>query len=1042
MIHYSLISDHSKLRSAINQAYLCDESHYVQSLIAQYQLTDSESREISEQARNLIIRTREHTQTSGGIEALLQEYDLSSEEGVTLMCLAEALLRIPDPETADRLIKDKLSQADWEKHLGQSHSLFVNASTWGLMLTGKLVRFEQDSMNNLFGRLLARGSEPVIRLAINEAMNIIGQQFVLGETIETALKRSQDESLQSYLFSYDMLGEAALCKPGADIYLERYLHAINVMSNTQKISNDEFSAPGISVKLSALHPRFEFAQRERVIKELVPTVLLLTEQAREAGVSVTIDAEEAERLDVTLDVFEAVYNHKQLKDWQGFGLAVQAYQKRALAVIKWLADLAKLNHRRMMVRLVKGAYWDSEIKLAQVNGLQGYPVFTRKESTDVSYFACLKLILASIDYFYPQFATHNAYTVATVQSLFKTRHSYEFQRLHGMGEVIYHEILKSNSSVKCRVYAPVGNHRDLLPYLVRRLLENGANTSFVNRIENENLPIGELINDPVEKVKSLRQIPHPSIPLPINLFNKSRVNSNGINFTDVSDLEKIKQAFDLCTKTEWHSAPLIKGEISSGKLKSIVCPANPELTVGFVVESSPENISTAITIANDFRDEWANQPVESRAYIIECASNLLENHREELLYLCVQEGGRCIKDGLTEIREAIDSCRYYAMQARKTLQSQQLPGPTGESNILTMHGRGVIVCISPWNFPAAIFTSQIVAALVSGNTVVAKPAQQTPLVAMRIVQLLHQAGIPVEALSLLPGKSSVMSEHLLTDERIAGVVFTGSTQVAKTINEKLAQRPGPIVPVIAETGGQNVMIVDSSALPEQVVVDVMTSAFNSAGQRCSALRVLFVQVDIAERIIELLSGAMNELIVGDPQELATDVSSLIDSDSKAKVMKHIKHFIKLEKLICQSPVNARLLKDNYIAPTVIEINSLSELKGEVFGPVLHIIRFAQDKLDDVLNDINNTNYGLTLGIHSRIQEKADYIIKRVRVGNIYLNRNMIGAVVGVQPFGGEGLSGTGPKAGGPNYLQRLVSERVVTTNTSAIGGNATLINLK
>jgi RHH-type proline utilization regulon transcriptional repressor/proline dehydrogenase/delta 1-pyrroline-5-carboxylate dehydrogenase len=1042
MIHYSLTSDTSSLRKEISHAYLIDETRLVKSLLIQAELDHTQSSAIAERARQLIITTRQQAKASGGIEALLREYDLSSQEGVALMCLAEALLRIPDPDTADQLIKDKLSYADWQKHLGHSHSFFVNASTWGLMLTGKLIRFEQESMSSVLNHLLARSTDPVIRMATQEAMSIIGQQFVLGETIESAIQRSQDASNQAYFFSFDMLGEAVLSMPDAQSYLERYLHAIQVLANKSQNARNEFEAPNISVKLSALHPRFEFAQRERVINELIPKILLIAQKARDAGISITIDAEEADRLDVTLDVFEAVYNHSSLGDWQGLGLVVQAYQKRALPMIKWLEDLAKKKHRRMMLRLVKGAYWDSEIKYSQEQGLDGYPVFTRKVITDLSYLACVKQIIASSKYFYPQFATHNAYTVATVLTLMKPGQDYEFQRLHGMGEAVYSEVKQTNPSINCRVYAPVGNHADLLPYLVRRLLENGSNTSFVNRIEDENLPIDELIRDPVVSVKSLESIPHPSIPLPRHLFNESRLNSRGINFTETTSLQDLDHAFTEIAKRDWHAAPLINGETRTGELKAIVSPANPDVIVGHVVESTQEHVIDALAVVYDYRNEWGNQAVDLRAEIAERAANLLEVHREELMYLCIQEGGRCIKDGLAEVREAIDSCRYYAMQARVTLTPQVLPGPAGESNTLRMHGRGVMLCISPWNFPVAIFTSQIIAALVAGNTVIAKPAHQTPLTAMRVVQLLHEAGIPADALALLPGESSVMSEPLLTDDRIAGVIFTGSTEVAKTINQSLAQRPGSIVPLIAETGGQNAMIVDSSALPEQVVTDVMTSAFNSAGQRCSALRVLFLQDDIAPRVIELLTGAIAELQVGDPLLLSTDVGSLIDAESKNKVMVHIAKLHKSEKFICQAKVDEKLLKDNYVVPVVFEISSLELLKEEVFGPVLHIIRYTSNELDHVINAINATKYGLTLGIHSRIEGKADYIAKRSRVGNIYVNRNMIGAVVGVQPFGGEGLSGTGPKAGGPNYLQRLIAERTVSINTSAIGGNATLLNLK
>ncbi|MGD8940504.1 MAG: bifunctional proline dehydrogenase/L-glutamate gamma-semialdehyde dehydrogenase PutA, partial [Gammaproteobacteria bacterium] len=824
-------------------------------------------------------------------------------------------------------------------------------------------------------------------------------------------------------------------------YLERYCHAIDAIGRSKRNAGNEFDAPGISIKLSALHPRFEFAQRERIANELIPRVVSLAQRARDAGIGLTIDAEEADRLSVTLDVLEAVYADPGLGDWQGLGLALQAYQKRALPVIKWLEDLASNKHRRIMLRLVKGAYWDTEIKRAQEQGLAGYPVFTRKVLTDLSYQACAKQILAAGDCFYPQFATHNAYTIAMIQTLVNPGQDYEFQRLHGMGQAVYAEVKRGDSPIKCRVYAPVGNHADLLPYLVRRLLENGANTSFVNRIENDKLPVEELIQDPVNSVKSLHSIPHPAIPLPRQLFGDTRLNSIGLNFNDATTLQSLDQSFTKLSQQLWRGAPLIDGKESSGEAKAVVSAVDPSVVIGHVVEAAADSVAEALTIADDIRDEWAYQPVEVRTAIAERTADLLEEHLEELTYLCVQEGGRCVKDAAAEVREAIDACRYYAAQARLTLTAHQLPGPTGESNTLSVHGRGVMVCISPWNFPVAIFTGQIIAALVAGNTVIAKPAHQTSLTAMRVVQLLHQAGIPSKALNLLPGKSSVISDPLLRDERVAGVIFTGSTEAAKTINLTLARRPGPIVPLIAETGGQNAMIADSSALPEQVVSDVITSAFNSAGQRCSALRVLFLQEDIAPRVIELLSGAVAELSVGNPLELSTDVGPLIDADRKSSVSAHISLLRKTAKFICQANVDDALLAHNYVAPTVFEIDSLALLKEEVFGPVLHIIRYKSNALDGVIDAINATRYGLTLGIHSRIESKANYIATRARVGNIYVNRNMIGAVVGVQPFGGEGLSGTGPKAGGPNYLQRLVAEQALTINTSAIGGNAALLNL-
>jgi RHH-type proline utilization regulon transcriptional repressor/proline dehydrogenase/delta 1-pyrroline-5-carboxylate dehydrogenase len=646
------------------------------------------------------------------------------------------------------------------------------------------------------------------------------------------------------------------------------------------------------------------------------------------------------------------------------------------------------------------------------------------------------------DCFYPQFATHNAYTIALVHSLAKPKQRYEFQRLHGMGQAVYREVKRVDPGIKCRVYAPVGNHSDLLPYLVRRLLENGANTSFVNRIENDKLPIDELIRDPVSVAKSLPTLPHPAIPLPRHLFGDARLNSKGLNFNDALASHNLDRAFAELSKRDWQAAPLINGKPRKGETIPVFTPANPLAVVGHVVEATADDATQALSITHGYRDEWANKDVEARTDIAEQAAVLLEEHSAELTFLCVQEGGRCIKDAWAEVREAVDSCRYYAKQARETLTPRMLHGPTGESNMLATRGRGVVVCISPWNFPVAIFTSQIIAALVTGNTVIAKPAHQTPLTAMRIIELLHLAGIPPPALTLLPGNSNIISEPLLRDARVAGVVFTGSTAAARKINQTLAKRPGPIVPLIAETGGQNAMIVDSSALPEQVANDVITSAFNSAGQRCSALRVLFLQEDIATRVIELLSGAIAQIRVDNPLLLSTDVGPLIDADNKNTVMKHIRRLSNTATFICQADVDKELLKQNYIAPTVFEIGALELLKEEVFGPVLHIIRYPSSELNQVINTINATHYGLTLGIHSRIEGKADYIAQRARVGNIYVNRNMIGAVVGVQPFGGEGLSGTGPKAGGPNYLLRLITERSTSINTSAIGGNATLLNLE
>ncbi len=1040
-IHYSHKSDMHPLRLEINKVCLADEAEIVRQLVQQVKIPEAVVVEIVSYAGTLIERIRSHVHERGAIDSLLHEYDLSTQEGITLMCLAEAMLRIPDAETADHLIKDKLGPAEWDKHMGHSHSFFVNASTWGLMLTGKLMRYEQETMDSVLIRLLARSSDPLIRTATRQAMNIIGHQFVLGETIEHAMQRIVKKGPENTLYSFDMLGEAALSKADAQRYRERYLYAVGILGHRQQDVKYPAEALEISLKLSALHPRFEYAQRKRVLDELVPDVLLIAQQAREAGVNVIIDAEEAARLEITLDVFEAVYTDQSMAGWEGLGIAVQTYQKRAPAVIKWLAAIAREGHRRIIIRLVKGAYWDSEIKQAQEQGLDGYPVFTRKPYTDLSYLACVQQVFELGEYLYPQFASHNAYTIAMIKKLAAPQQEYEFQRLHGMGEDVYDELLRDDSSVRCRVYAPVGSYNELLPYLVRRLLENGANNSFVNRIENERVAVDELTQDPVAAAVATDFNPHPRIPLPCRLFGQTRLNSSGINFYDTQTLLELERAFAGFQERDWHAASLIREPLSSDHVTAINNPANISETIGHVAESTIDHVCRALAVTYDYHPQWSRLSVEQRAQIAERAGKLLEAHRDELMYLCIREGGRCIRDSLSDLREAVDACHYYAMQARTSLSEQTLSGPVGESNTLSTHGRGVIICISPWNFPLAIFTGQIIAALLAGNTVIAKPAHQTPLTAMRIVELLHEAGIPLDALCLLPGQSNVIGPALLSDERIAGVIFTGSTAVARHINRTLTQHDGPIVPLIAETGGQNAMIVDSSALPEQVVHDVMASAFNSAGQRCSALRVLFLQDDIAERVIDLLKGAMDELSVGDPLSLATDVGPLIDAQSKKKIMSHIEWLQGSANYICKANVDADLLDGNFIAPVVYEIASLSMLKEEIFGPVLHVVRYAAAELDNVINAINNTGYGLTLGIHSRIEEKAQYIAQRVRAGNIYVNRNIIGAVVGVQPFGGEGLSGTGPKAGGPNYLQRLVNERIVTINTAAIGGNASLLNL-
>jgi RHH-type proline utilization regulon transcriptional repressor/proline dehydrogenase/delta 1-pyrroline-5-carboxylate dehydrogenase len=1043
MIFESELPDLDPLRVAIRDALVADEAASVEALLPQAAISANANARVAVQARKLVIAVREKRKTLGGIDAFMHEYDLASDEGVMLMCLAEALLRIPDADTADRLIRDKLAQGKWDAHLGHSKSLFVNASTWSLMLTGQIVRPDRlrtDDIGALLTRLTARLGEPVIRVVMNRAMRIMGHQFVMGRTIKEALKRSHTAAHKDYLHSFDMLGEAALSEEDAQRFYESYADAISTLADAAKQSGDVYSAPGVSIKLSALHPRFEFAKRERVLKELTPRVQALARLARDAGVAITLDMEEADRLDLTLDIFQAAFSDLP-PDWNAFGVALQTYQKRAVYVLEWLIELARKRKQRIPVRLVKGAYWDTEIKRAQQKGLHGYPVFTRKASTDVSYLACAKRTWAARDALYPQFATHNAHTVAFILEMVGDERDFEFQRLHGMGEELYGEIVGTGKlGVACRVYAPVGSHEDLLPYLVRRLLENGANTSFVNRISDEKLPVEEVIADPVATTRTTKPVPNPKIPLPVDLYAGERRNARGIDLSDSAALTSLAQDMAKSTSRSWTAQPIVNGKATTGQKKAITNPGDRRQIVGHVIEAGDSDIDNALNVAAAASQAWGRTEIETRAKCLERAADLLEQHRAELMALCIREGGKTIADALAEVREATDFCLYYAARARRDLETVAMPGPTGESNTLGLHGRGIFVCISPWNFPLAIFTGQIGAALVAGNTVIAKPAEQTPLIAARMVKLLHEAGIPADVLQFLPGEGASVGARLVADERIAGVAFTGSTETARLINKTLAARAGPIIPLIAETGGQNAMIVDSSALPEQVVKDVLASAFGSAGQRCSALRALFLQRDIAARVIGLLKGAMAELSVGDPALLTTDVGPVIDEQARHTLETHAKRMLRDATLIYQVELPPDTAHGTYFAPRAYALDSLDRLEREVFGPVLHIINYSSNEMDKVIESINKTGYGLTLGIHSRIDETVRYIQERVRVGNTYVNRDIIGATVGVQPFGGEGLSGTGPKAGGPHYLQRFATERTVTINTAAVGGNTGLFS--
>jgi RHH-type transcriptional regulator, proline utilization regulon repressor / proline dehydrogenase / delta 1-pyrroline-5-carboxylate dehydrogenase len=1031
------------LRDAISEAYLANEDSIVSDRIAQARLSQAEAEKTQSVATELVARIRAEGMRSGGVDAFMQEYALSSEEGVALMCLAEALLRIPDSETADKLIRDKIGGAKWDRHRAKSESLFVNASTWALMLTGRIVRLDDAArwdFEGILKRAVARSGEPVIRQAVMYAMRVLGRQFVLGRTIAEALREAKPLAANGYRFSFDMLGEAAYTKTDAARYAQSYRNALEVLAlNSPPDARAIFERPSISVKLSALHPRYEWVKRESVFSELMPVLVGLAGRARATNIAMTIDAEESDRLDLMLDVFEALGDAPEMRGWSGLGLAVQAYQKRAMPVLCWLADLANRQKRKIPVRLVKGAYWDSEIKRAQELGLVDYPVFTRKAATDTSFLACARVMLRSTEAIYPQFATHNAQTLAAIDVFAAGERDYECQRLHGMGEAL-HEFHRSRGGVATRIYAPVGSHEDLLAYLVRRLLENGANTSFVNRLADEEAPIAEIVADPVSLIASLRPHRNPKIPLPKDMLC-DRKNSGGFLWSDPKINEPLLLEMDAIVAAPHSAAPLIGGEIRSGAAADIRDPSDRRRLIGTVVEASNADVADALSRAHAAQPDWDGLRGGARADILLCAADLFESHRAELMALAVREAGKTLPNALGDVREAADFLRYYAERARKEFEgSCVLPGPTGESNELSLHGRGVFACISPWNFPLAIFAGQIGGALAAGNAVLAKPAEQTPLIAAAAIRLLHQAGVPGDVLHFLPGDGPRIGNAIFGDARLAGVAFTGSTEAASTINRALASRSGPIAALIAETGGQNAMIVDSTALPEQVARDVLTSAFDSAGQRCSALRVLFLQDDVADKMLNIILGAMDELKIGDPMRLDTDIGPVIDEAARDMLVAHAAAMASKAKLLRKLEVPDECANGIFFPPHAFEIESMAQLQSEVFGPVLHVVRFAGDRLDSVCEAINASGYGLTLGIHSRIEETAAFVRSRIHAGNAYVNRNQVGAVVGVQPFGGEGLSGTGPKAGGPNYLRRFALERTFTVNTAAAGGNTALLS--
>jgi RHH-type proline utilization regulon transcriptional repressor/proline dehydrogenase/delta 1-pyrroline-5-carboxylate dehydrogenase len=1017
-----------------NPPYAEDDGTIAARLLAGSRLSPEREGRIDHRATRLIEAIRARGGGLGGVEEMLREYALSTKEGLALMVLAEALLRVPDAATADRLIEDKLGQGNFADHEAKSEAFLVSASAWALGITARIIQ-PGETPEGILRQLTKRLGLPAVRTATRQAMRVMGNHFVLGQTIEEALKRAGSAKGRVYRYSFDMLGEGARTAEDARRYYESYATAIDAIGRSA--GNEPLpDRPGISVKLSALHPRYEATSRERVMRELVPLVIALAQMAKSHDLNFTVDAEEADRLELSLQVIEAVLADPSLAGWGGFGLAIQGYQKRAGAVIDAVAAMAERYDRRMMVRLVKGAYWDTEVKRAQERGLDDYPVFTRKAMTDLNYIACAEKLLALRPRIYPQFATHNALTVASIIERAGGANGYEFQRLHGMGEALYGRLLEDEPGLACRAYAPVGGHRDLLAYLVRRLLENGANSSFVSVAADPSVPVESLLKRPADIVVSPDLARHPRLPLPRDLYGPERPNSKGAEFGHQASLDALLAEIRQGTRQTSRADVLIDGKAAAGQARSVVSPIDGTTIVGQVTEASPETADRAMAAARAGFPGWSRTEARIRAAALIRAADLLEQRRGLLLHLLQTEAGKTLDDALSEVREAVDFCRYYAARGRTLFgEGEPMPGPTGESNVLRLRGRGVFVAISPWNFPLAIFLGQVAAALMAGNAVVAKPAEQTPLIADLAVRILHDAGVPKTALHLVPG-DGLVGARLVEHGDTAGVVFTGSTEVARIINRTLAAKDAAIVPLIAETGGINAMIVDATALPEQVADDVTTSAFRSAGQRCSALRLLCVQEDVADRMIEMIAGSARELKLGDPREVSTHIGPVIDREAKKKLEAHVNAMKRSAKVHYAGEAPAA---GTFVAPHIFELNKPHDLAEEVFGPILHVVRYKAGRLGEVLEAIDASGYGLTLGVHSRIDDTVDKVVERLSVGNVYVNRNMIGAVVGVQPFGGHGLSGTGPKAGGPHYLLRFATEQTVTINTAAAGGNANLI---
>ena len=994
------------LRQAITDAYRRDEIEAVQDMLQRAQMSDEERRAASELARRLVTQVRASRTKASGVDALMHEFSLSSEEGIALMCLAEALLRIPDNATRDRLIADKISEGNWKSHLNNSPSLFVNAAAWGLLITGKLTAPSDKQMGSALNRLISKGGAPLIRQGVNYAMRLLGKQFVTGQTIEEALQNGKEREKMGYRFSFDMLGEAAFTQEDADRYYNDYVQAIHAIGK-DAAGQGVYEGNGISVKLSAIHPRYSRAQHERVMSELLPRLKELFLLGKKYDIGINIDAEEANRLELSLDLMEALVSDPDLAGYKGIGFVVQAYQKRCPFVIDYLIDLARRNNQKLMIRLVKGAYWDSEIKWAQVDGLDGYPTYTRKVHTDISYLACARKLLDAQDAVFPQFATHNAYTLGAIYQMGKGK-DFEHQCLHGMGETLYDQVVgPQNLGRRVRVYAPVGTHETLLAYLVRRLLENGANSSFVNQIVDENISIDTLIRSPFDTIAEQGIHLHNALPLPRDLYGRGRLNSQGVDFSNETVLQQLQEKLNRSAAQDFHAASIINGKARDvGEAQPIKNPADHDDIVGTVSFADAALAQEAIGAAVAAFPEWSATPAAERANCLRRFADLLEQHTPALMMLAVREAGKTLNNAVAEVREAVDFCRYYANEAENTL-------PKDAKAV------GAIVAISPWNFPLAIFTGEVVSALAAGNTVIAKPAEQTSLIASYAVSLMHEAGVPTAALQLVLGAGDV-GAALTGDPRIGGVIFTGSTEVAQLINKALAKRDDSPV-LIAETGGQNAMIVDSTALPEQVCLDVLNSAFDSAGQRCSALRILCVQEDVADKMLAIIKGAMDELVVGKPIQLTTDVGPVIDAEAQQNLQSHINKMKGVAKSYHEVKAASDVdpAKSTFVLPILFELNNLNELTREVFGPVLHVVRYRADELDQIIDQINSKGYALTSGVHSRIEGTVKRIRERIEAGNVYVNRNIVGAVVGVQPFGGHGMSGTGPKAGGSFYLQKL-----------------------